>query len=205
MSSQSMSSQSISSQGTSSQDASSQSLSPESTFVFSSGNIAYRNFAGSEFYPLIDEEGRINSTDYASTSVMVAHQPGTHIPVYRWEDREIWFYTNNDRQYLELEIVSPQQWQDRPRFDLHRIHSNSLRWIRAVEHRFDSRENWRMLKSVEEKLPEHTRFVRLTLILPGHGHPTSFKFSIYARDRQFDKPINCDPLVGNDPPRNDPH
>jgi hypothetical protein len=141
--------------------------------------------------------------DYARTALVAWHPPGTHIPRYRWEHREIWFYTNNETQVLEIAIQSPQSMSDkRPRFHLHRVDSNESKWIRRVEHKQQATDHWNGLGEITENAPPHTRFMRLHLSLPASNIRTSFKLFVYAKDRDFiNKSINCDPLVGNDPPR----
>ena len=176
-------------------------MSNQSPVVFSCEHVLFGSIRNSEFHNTrYDLSGTIRDIDTARTTLVVSHAPGTKIPDYRWEHREIWFCTNNDRQFLEIEIFSPQEWQERPRFHLEKIHSNSLRWIHAVEHKLVVTDQWAPLNSREDELPEHTRHLRLTLKLPGHDLPTSFKLSVYAKDREHRRNINCDPLVGNEPP-----
>lgn len=141
--------------------------------------------------------------DYARTGLVVWHPPGTHIPRYRWEHREIWFYTNNETQVLDIAIQSPQSMSDNlPRFHLHSIDSNEPEWIRLVEHKQQASDKWMSVDEITDDVPPHTRFMRLHLRLPAWDIRTSFKLSVYARDRDFfNKAINCDPLVGNDPPK----
>jgi hypothetical protein len=170
---------------------------------FSFENVEYGNF---ETQSILDSRFMRDSSrkkcDYARTELMVSHPPGTHIPRYRWEHREIWFYTNNETQVLDVAINSPQSMSDgKPRFHLHRINSNESEWIRRVQHRLDANNSWIDLDDVTDDVPHHTRFIRLHLKLPSQDIRTSFKLFVYARDRDFrDKEINCDPLVGNDPP-----
>lgn len=141
--------------------------------------------------------------DYASTGLVVWHPPGTHIPHYRWEHREIWFYTDNETQVLEIAIHSPQSMSDqRPRFHLHRADSNEPKWISLVRHKQEATDDWTDLSKITDEVPPHTRFMRIHMRLPTSGIRTSFKLFVYARDRDFfNKAVNCDPLVGNDPPK----
>lgn len=170
---------------------------------FSFENVQYGDFVSrtvfdSRFMP----DSSRKRCDYARTGLMVSHSPGTHIPRYRWEHREIWFYTNNENQVLDIGIDSPQSMSDgEARFHLHRIDANESEWIRHVQHKLDANSDWISLDDIADHVPPHTRFIRLHLQLPAEKIRTSFKLFVYARDRDFrNKEINCDPLVGNDPP-----
>ena len=176
-------------------------MSLETPTIFSLEDIKY-GIAGEDrlLEPRFDEKGRRRVSDYIHTKLFVSHNAGTKIPDYRWEDRQIWFNTSNNEQFLEIEIISPQEWQEKPRFHLHKLHANSLHRIREVKHRSERQNNWLSLGNKTDELPEHTRFIRLTLTLPGQGTATSFKLCVYSRDRELQHDINCDPLVGNDPP-----
>jgi hypothetical protein len=176
-------------------------MSRESPAVFSCEDFEYGDSSRVDFFvSKSDSRGSIREIDRIRTRLTVAHPPNSQIHDYRWEDREIWFYTSHDNQYLEIEILSPQIWQEEPRFHLHKIHSNSLDHVSAVEHRLHGNDRWTILSDKSAPVPEHTRFIRLTLNLPGHGPRRSFKLSVYSRDRERLRDINCDPLVGNDPP-----
>ncbi len=176
-------------------------MSLEIPTVFSLEDIEYGSAGEDRFFkPRFDDKGRRRASDYIRTTLLVSHNAGTKIPDYRWEDRQIWFNTDKDEQLLEIEIVSPQEWQERPRFHLHKLHANSLHRIRKVEHKQEHGNGWSPLNKKTDDFPKHTRFIRLTLTLPGQGPATSFKLSVYSKDLELQHDINCDPLVGNDPP-----
>ncbi|GAA4781498.1 hypothetical protein [Lysobacter hankyongensis] len=173
---------------------------------FSFDEIAYTDTNSERtFRTRFTSELEKNKVDHVSTSIVVWHPPGTHISRYRWQHREVWFHTNNQEQTLIIAIRSPQSMSDnRPRFHIHRVDSNEPEWIRHVDHRLHESADWKNLNKITDAVPAHTRFVRLRLNLPAVGEGAKFKLNLYARDRDFsNKEVNCDPLVGNDPPNED--
>lgn len=181
-------------------------MSPDEINEFSFDEVTYADSMSERtFRTRFTPELEKNRVDQISTSVVAWHPPGTHISRYRWQHREVWFHTNNPEQILVIAIRSPQSMSDdRPRFHIHRVDSNEPEWIRRVEHKLHDSDNWEGLDKITDAVPPHTRFVRLRLILPSVGAGAKFKLNLYARDRDFaNKEINCDPLVGNDPPNQD--
>lgn len=157
---------------------------------------------GEASYSMFTPNREKKRIDHVKTGIVVWHPPGTHISRYKWQHREVWFHTGNPTQILDIEIHSPQSMSDdRPRFHIHRVDSNEPQWIRYVEHRLRDNQGWTGLDDITASVPAHTRFVRLHLILPATGPAAKFKLILYARDRDFqNKEINCDPVIGNDPP-----
>lgn len=144
---------------------------------FSFENVQYGDFVSvtvfdSRFMP----DSSRKRCDYARTGLMVSHSPGTHIPRYRWEHREIWFYTNNENQVLDIGIDSPQSMSDgEARFHLHRIDANESEWIRHVQHKLDANSDWISLDDIADHVPPHTRFIRLHLAASRRENPHEFQ------------------------------
>ncbi|MGN6151137.1 MAG: hypothetical protein ACTHOH_03895 [Lysobacteraceae bacterium] len=144
-------------------------------------------------------DGTRNPIARAKVKLTVSQDAGTQITHYAWEKRTILFHTNEERQVLEIEIDSPQIFGERPRFHLDLVDHNED-YIRSVAHEV-APGTMVTLGDPRDELPEHTSRIAITLSLPAHGPKTSFKLFVYARDRELRRRINCDPIVGNDPPR----
>jgi len=173
--------------------------------TFSMNDLQYGDLKSrSIFESRFDDSGEARRCDHLKTRLHVATPPSSRIPRYRWEDRELWFYTEEEEQALDIEIVSRQMMSDqKPRFHLHRIAANDMKWISRVGHKQQINDDWVWLREIDDSVPKHTRFIQVRLALPHVDPPTRFKLSVFARDRDFfSREINCDPLVGNDPPGN---
>lgn len=173
----------------------------EGICAFGMDNDRYYDSGGSRLLPdRADSGGRLLRTDAIKTRLRVLHYPGTAIPRYRWEKKSLWFHTASPQQRLEVEILSHQVFGDFPRFHARKVESNDMQFIESIEHKIAETDPWRPLEDMDRDFPAHTRLIALNLRLPNQGAPVSFKVCVFARDRELNRNINCDPQVGNSPP-----
>lgn len=172
----------------------------EELFAFGMDNEQYFD-GGTRLLPdRADSEGRLMRVDTIKTRLRVLHHPGTAIPRYRWEKKAFWFYTASPQQRMEVEILSHQTFGEFPRFHARRVESNDMQFIESVEYDIAGTGHWLPLEDLDRDFPPHTRVIRLNLRLPNQGPSTSFSLCVFARDRERNRNINCDPQVGNSPP-----
>lgn len=173
----------------------------EQLFTFVMDEERYFDGGGMRALPgRSDADGSMLRTDTIRTKLKVLHHPSTAIPGYRWEKKAFWFYTASSQQIFEVEIVSHQMFGEYPRFHASRIESNGMQYIESVDYDIVADNNWRRLQTTDQNFPPHTRRVRFNLRLPNQGVPVSFDLCVFARDRENNRNINCDPQVGNAPP-----
>ena len=141
--------------------------------------------------------------------VLKAYQgDGTHPYDNRhyWQHTEIVFHTESSVQTLQIVMHSPQADNGVSRFHLHSINEESHRLdvIDEIVHyslKDDAAGPWHPLKK-DATFPAHTKRIKLKLHLPGDKEQY-FALKMRAKDIRDAHPFNCDPQVGNDPPRPD--
>ena len=134
-------------------------------------------------------------------TVALTHYTGTNIPSRVWSDKSIWFQTTNENQELRINLVSPQITAEKPRFylsHLELIDAEANKFIKEITHMHPGGAK---TMAAQQHFSEHTYSIVMHLAFPGKKPRTSFEFKLWAKDREKnDRLINCDPLVGNDPP-----
>ena len=141
--------------------------------------------------------------------VLKAYQSdGTHPYDNRhyWQHTDIVFHTRSSVQTLQIVMHSPQVDNGVSRFHLHNINEESHRLdvIDEIVHyslKDDAAGPWHPLKK-DATFPAHTKRINLKLHLPGDKEQY-FALKMRAKDIRDAHPFNCDPQVGNDPPRPD--
>lgn len=158
------------------------------------GNIQWRSEIG---------EFRIPPNSIIKVTLTLIHQSGTSRPARDWSKSPIWFRTNKDQQFLVIELDSPQENAGKPRFYLHHLEfvdQHGIAFLPTISHSVHGGGH-HPGRPANETFSEHTNSLTLNLAFPGSGTPNSFRFKLWASDREINgRLVDGDPLVGNDPP-----
>jgi hypothetical protein len=124
--------------------------------------------------------------------------------VFDYDEDDLTFHTKNPPQTLYVEVRSPQSHGSpaRPRYHLHKLVTDKPALIDAVDYSFSGHisADWHPY-TLGAELPEHAKTFRIKLKIQGKDH---LQVKIDGWDRKDGELVPCDPLVGNDPPANEP-
>lgn len=122
--------------------------------------------------------------------------------VFDYDEDDMRFKTNKKKQTLFVEIDSPETigTPPRPRFHLHRIEYTRPDLVEGVEHSLlgYASPSWSP-HTLGQPMPRHTRTLKLKLKIDGEDE---LYVKVIAFDLKSGEEVPCDPLVGNDPPKN---
>jgi hypothetical protein len=119
---------------------------------------------------------------------------------YRFVESKAIFKTNNPQSlYIPLVCYDTSLGTESPRFQLDHVSSEAP--ILFVEHlQVDSTTGARWVKAPPFSIfPSDAHQARITFTMPRDANKR-YKLNIGIYDAQEKKPVECDPLVGNDPP-----
>lgn len=136
-------------------------------------------------------------------TLTLVHQSGDTRPTRDWSKSPIWFRTNQNRQFLLIKFISPQLNGAKPRFFLNHLEfvdQHGIPFLPTISHSVHGGEP-PSNRPANEHFSEHTDSIVLNLAFPDKDPPRSFRFKLFANDRETNgRLVDCDPLVGNDPP-----
>lgn len=173
-----------------------------SEYDFSPSKIEYADLDSFQWFSQIGEL-RTPPDNIIRLTLTLIHQSGSSRPVRDWSRSPIWFQTNEDQQFLIIDFFSPQENGGKPRFYLDHlefIDSEGAKFLPTISHSVHGGGTYSGLPA-SERFGKHTNSVVLNLAFPGRRPANSFRFKLWACDRELgDRLIDCDPLVGNNPP-----
>lgn len=173
-----------------------------SEYDFGPSRIEYADLASFQWF---SETGglRIPPDNIIRLTLTLIHQSGSPRPVRDWSRSPIWFQTKQDKQFLIIDFFSPQENGGKPRFYLNHLEfvdRNGAEFLPTISHSVHGGGTYSG-RPASEPFRKHTNSVVLNLAFPGQDPPNSFRFKLWVRDRELsDRLVDCDPLVGNDPP-----
>ena len=131
----------------------------------------------------------------------IEENPSSKRIAFDYDEDDMTFKTKKTKQTLIVEIDSPETFGSppRPRFHLHRIEYSRADLVEGVEHSLLSHTtpNWSS-HTPGQHMPPHTKTLKLKLKINGKD---SLYVKVIGWDLKTRKEVPCDPLVGNEPPK----
>jgi hypothetical protein len=121
---------------------------------------------------------------------------------FDYDEDDLKFKTNKKKQTLLIEIDSPETigTPPHPRFHMRRIEYTRPDLVEGVEHSLlDHSSNSWSPHAHGQHMPPHTKTLKLKLKIDGKDE---LYVKVIAWDLLKEAEVPCDPLVGNDPPKN---
>ena len=173
-----------------------------SEYDFGLSKIEYADLSDFQWF---SESGEFRTPpdNIIKVTLTLIHQSGSPRPTRDWSKSPIWFRTNMNQQFLFIQFISPQVNGAKPRFYLNHLEfvdQHGIPFLPTISHSVHG-GGTHSNRPADEPFSEHANSLLLNLAFPGKDPPKSFRFKLWANDREINgRLVDCDPLVGNDPP-----